>query len=490
MAVDTVKADGLYSVAYNTTRLGNVATGFNLTMTGAPGTMNNKKTVNASFGSYRGEFGSKDGIVLSTAKRFSRTYKGETVVVVDPIFELFQKLIVVEHSENSFTAAARVSGVGNLVVLQKDELSQSFYKDLGNGDVKSFVNRIIEPGNIDIKYDKADKSPIINALRGLGAEGNPSMDVAREFSMLGKMFTVGDIFTQFLAPLGLELYWVKDKTYSLEPPRLSQANPKPNEIVIKKEDIIDMHIRSDPFNAPDIIIPTFTLPDTLGSLGGNLMATKALTSGIIGKQGGKNLKVSTYDVPSFILNPFKMAFESAAGAQGFYEGGMPSGAGETAKKTLAKIFGSHARKSSLYKLSNGDCVLTFRPDITEPYSWYTIDDELCFVSDIRHDINRSSAVTVLTIAGIYEPDNVTEEDVGEAESDLPEIELRQRSKLQDAASAKTVKIKQDVKEGSKEKIKEPFRTTREEMALVFGDPEKSEEEIDSCIVAQAVTFVK
>jgi len=256
MPIRAYIAEGVYSVDYQTSRAGTIATGFNLTITDSISVEHDGEIEVGIEGDTDEKFllGSKFGIVLSDGVSRSRTHTGRTTVVVDPIMDLFKKAIIVNKSDVS-------EYLGKAIGVDKENTKNDFVVILGPGDVAR-ANSFLKNGKIiefiDIMFgmsggrtkdtvivaDKAIESPIIRNLSKL----IPSVQVAdngsffthdASFSQDG-IYTVEAIFQQTLSSLGLELYWVKDNIYSLEPPRLTNPNAKIEPNVITKADIISI----------------------------------------------------------------------------------------------------------------------------------------------------------------------------------------------------------------------------------------------------------
>jgi len=485
----TITAENLFSVSYTSTRLADLATGFRMTMNGPPGSVSGKTKLKVSNGSVSAQWGSDDGVVLNSGVSVSRTTEGESAVVVDPIYDFFQKMVYFANETTSYAEA--VKGVGRLKILTPIQVEESIHFTLGEGKIEDFINATVSPPpGIKIIYDKIEKSPIVRALLDKNSDGavgdNISTAVLRSFYN-GKMLSVGDIFIKFISPLGLELYWVKDGTYSLEPPRLTVDNPK-SELSITRDKIINLQMNMDPHNAPDIVIPSMIMPEIMGAMSTNEFVKKALTAGVLANVGGKNIKIATYEIPFFLINPVKEALESGKISLDTYEGGVSPQARENVSADIASFFGAHSRKSSLYGQKTGQCTMVFSPEITQSHSWYKIDGTMCFVSDIRHELTRTSGMTILTIAGVKDASILTNKMVGKATSTLPKLEEAFVKKELDKAKEETKKTKEDIIKGHK-KIKLPnYIITEEAMDGIFGNPEKDDDAIADAAVSRAVSF--
>lgn len=487
----TITAEGLFSVSYTSTRMGNIATGFNMSISGPSGSIDGKKTVKVSNGEQSGTWGTDSGVVLSKGNRVSRNYEGDSSVVVDPIYDLFQKLVFFKQmDEGSFSD--KVKGSGNFVSLTVHEVEVALREKLGAGDIKGFLEMAIQPpGHINISYDKIGDSPVIQALKGNTSYGKiteNTINASMRMFSAGTMMSVGDIFTRFIAPLGLELYWESSGHYSLEPPRLSMNNPSPV-MSISRKDIIDLRITTDPYNAPDIVIPSMVLGGSIGIMAHEQFVIASLEGGVLGKMGGKNLRVSTYDIPDFLSDPVMDAVKGIEkNCIDNYSGGVVKQASEDTAIRIARFYGAHSRKSSLYSMKSGECTMVLRPDIVKAYNWYTIDGQLCFVSDIRHQISRGSAMTILTIAGINDEKMSTSGLVGMSPSKVPEIEDKMIDQLNDKANSETNTNTESIKKGQKKTESKAKKRTPKDMNKIFGDYEANQSELEGTSMEKATNF--
>lgn len=483
----TITAEGAFSVTYRSTNLGNVATGFNLTVSGPENVISSirgKKTITVSNGDTSATFGTPKGIVLLDGKRESRTYKGSSVVIVDPVYKLFQKYVIFTTAKCVFSDTA--SSVGNLVVVDARKRILLFNM-LRAGNIQAFFEGIAQPTEVIIKYDKVKKSPVIKALKGAADLTYATAMYAKSIMEEGEMISVGEIFNRFIVPLGLELYWKEDNIWELEPPRLSEGSPTPvPPSPIRKEDIVDLQMNSDPYNAPDIVIPSMVRNSSVGKMASIAdFAGKTLAAGILGQKGkgSDNFKVTTFDLPYFLTPEIKTAV-TATKEFGYdkYEGGINPQSNILVAADIARFFGAHARKSALYSQVTGYCVMVFSPHVNKPYSWYVIDDKLCFVSDIVHNITRSSASTVLTIAGVYTPDYDTSDKIGNSPSKMPDMEKDFNTDMISKAENKSKEIKAKVQKGAKPKKLKKGKEPEEDMKYIFGDWEDHQSAVQGKLV--------
>ena len=486
----TITAEGLFTVSYGSTRLGNIATGFNMTLTGPPGSVSGKTTVSISNGKDTEIWGSKNGIVLSVGDSMSRTSEGQSTVVTDPIFDFFQKIVYFQNA--STTYAEKIKSSGALIILDSNAVETALYETLGAGKIKEFIDMVISPpSHIKINYSKTANSPLVKALQGgstvSGILQDDSVFAASKTFINGQYMSVGDIFNQFICPLGLELYWEKDGDYSLEPPRLTVDNP----VSIKSiglDEIVSLRINTDPYNAPDVIIPNMVHQESLGVMSGDDFILRSLSAGVLKDIGGKNVKVSTYDIPSFLVSTVKEATRVHELSFNSYEGGSPYQSSDEAASKIAAFFGAHARKSSLYAQKTGECVMSLSPAIVRAYNWYKIAGTLCFVSEIRHEISRGSAVTILTVAGVHDKSILTNDLVSNVKSSLPARERKFVDKLKKEAEDETKKTTKKIKSGIKVTQIKPGLIKKKDMSNIFSDTDENTSVVRGTAVEGAVNF--
>lgn len=489
---NTIEAEGLFSISYTSTKLGNLATGFSMILSGPKGSLSNKKIVKVSTGDDTGQWGSDSGVILSEGRRISRSYEGDSVVVVDPMYQLFQKLVFF-HTEGNLSFLKAAKGAGSFISLTSPEANEAIYKHLATGDIEKFIEVTTEASkSVNIDYSKVGESPIINALSGNTAfniRGN-TINAASKALSDGMIMSVGDIFSKFVSPLGLELYWNGKDGYSLEPPRLS-ANDTSPVATITRDDIVELRMNTDPYNVPDVVIPTSVYRKSLGQGNYDLFISKSLEAGVLAGLGSKNLKVSTFDMPNFLISPVAAAVRSTESiSYDSYESGMPviGGTQETADD-IARFYGSHARKSGLYAQKTGECIMMLKPSITHAYSWYIIDGMKCFVSDIRHELTRSSAVTILTIAGVDDPTIKTSSSSGggSAGSDVA-IEESFIADLRSASADETNATLRKVQKGENNTGNGSGKRTEKDMANTFSDPNDDDDSIKDTPISEITAF--
>ena len=486
-----IEADGLYSVSFSTNRLGSFATGFSLNLVGQTGTLEGVKTVTVSDGLGKtGVLGSEKGILLSSGKSLSRTYHGDMSMIVDPAYDLFGKLIVIQERDSDFIKEAKSKNIGAIRAISHSDARELFFLKLAMGDVAGFLQGMLgeEDGsssNVVIDYSKANDSLLLQAITSnyetVGFRS--SINMIDNFFRHRSIFSIGDLFAAFIAPLGLELYWEYDNKYSLEPTRLAEG-PKEDDIIkIDDDTIIEYNSSSDTYNAPDLVIPSFLRDDIIGAFGLSHISKNALEMGLTNVNRPSNntrIKISTYDVPNFIYDPVTIAMNSIDIENAKYTGSASTHTNKQAAEAIATFYMNYKKKSDLYRLKTGSCLLELSPHLTRGYSWYEIRGEKVFVSDIRHNITRSSATTSLTIAGKEFP---MEEPAGNFSVDLSQEEevtsgARKAGEKQEGEIRETREINKKRKpEGSASKASSP-----EEQGVIFMRKEDFADEIKGTIV--------
>lgn len=365
-----------YSVSFSTTRLGTICTGYRLTMAGKGAMKSGIKGVDG-------------GVLIAKGTTLRRDYEAETLTYGDPIYQELSGSIVIAPNNSSAPG-------GGLNVLTEEEARELFYSTIMQGDPLGFLKRLIPGANITMGTPSA-------AMDSLGGNGSPNAN-EKTISQINDMFGVGQIITvqdtlqTFLPILGVELYWDGDDRYILEAPRI--LTPKSKGTIIR-EDIIEKTIGSDVFNVPDVIIPRFPPTPIMTKRNWDTAMVEGLqnVSGAI--RGNKKVKITVFDIPSVhsgaLLDGLQAFRNSKTLTTGVLHWKNPS----TTNRVLS-FFTGLAFSSAMYGIASGTVVCRFQPNISIPASWYEVDGELLFISDIRHEVSRFRAVTILTVAGTEE----------------------------------------------------------------------------------------
>ena len=502
MGIRTYLASGVFTATYATSRVSGMATGFNLTVSD---TIDSEPTGELVVGiSENGlkeyTLGSKSGIVLSDGVVKSRTHEGKTVVIVDPILDLFKKAVVVGNAnsylEKQIGLSPNAESSDFVVLLSNaDVIAANF--ELSKGNVGGFMDKMFglnngEGNNVKIRYDKVEESPVVSQLSklktggGASSQNRGSFFTNDAFFNRNGLYTVESIFQSTVLQLGLELYWVRDNIYSLEPPRLTNPNAEAEPQQIDWTDIVEINTVSDPYNIPDIIIPSTFMPDIIGTSGVSSAAHTAVAGGVLSKMDGKrSMKIVTYEIPNFLLNPIQIAMNTASSAVDSVYGPLKKLTDKDAIKYATTFYGSHARRSKEFMLNRGTCDLIFRPDITVPYSWYSINGTEMFVTSITHTISRNSATTRLVVVGKRNKDTETEDSSTPLD---PSLILEKEKETLDKADEKISTAVREINTKVKEVIDKVERRasgdmtsfldfhgqnlSKDEVALMFGDDEE------------------
>ncbi len=249
---------------------------------------------------------------------------------------------------------------------------------------------------INIKLGKPSR--IMSALSGSNSPGRAAektMSQARLDFGIGMILCVQDIIQTYLPILGVELYWNGGDEYIIEEPRI--LDPSTPKGTISRDNIIEKTIGADVFNIPDAIIPRFPSPNVMNKESWD----RAMVQGLMGItsniRGSENLKVSIFDVPPVHLETIGAGMNAFLQSKASTTGLLPT-RDNGPSNNVASFFAELAFSSAMYGIASGTVVCTFQPDISIPAAWYVIDGEKLFVSDIRHEVSRFRAVTILTIA--------------------------------------------------------------------------------------------
>lgn len=411
--------DNIASVTFKAGRDNGIASGYNLKVVFDHVTSTAVKTVDVEvLGKNSGTFtfGSEKGISLSMGRSMTRTSQGSTSTSVDPIVDLFKKSVIMTQTRSSLYEYVEKAGDSknkNKIVFVSSSQLQLANAYLSAGNIQGYCTIMMgltdsSANNVHLDFSKAEESPIIANLKESGTIKWSSGDTNNRSSLFhlsggiasGTIMTVEDIFRKILAPLGLELYWIRDNMYSLEPPRIANDNSE-TVVTIRKEDIISLDTESNPYSTPSLIIPVELEDDIIGkasTIGLQYIVDVGILNG--DDESTRSLKIETYNIPSFLVNPLKNAITSTSIARNKSIGAIAEMTTSEATGKYELFYGDFARKTSLYERSNGSCMVVFNPSLTIPYAWYNINGIEAFVTSVIHTITRSKATTLLTIAAM------------------------------------------------------------------------------------------
>lgn len=411
--------ESIASVTFKAGRDNGIASGYSLKVVFDHITSNAVRTVDVEVtGKNAGTFtlGSDKGISLSMGRSMTRTRQGSTSSSVDPIADLFKKSVIMTQTRSSLYEYVDKMGNSenkNKIVFVSSSRLQEANAYLSAGNIQGYCAIMMglsdnSANNVRLDFSKVEESPIVANLKESGTIKWSSGDTNNSNSLFhlsggiasGTIMTVEDIFRKILAPLGLELYWVRDNLYSLEPPRIANDDSE-TVVTIRKEDIISLDTESNPYNTPSLIIPIELEDDIIGkasTIGLQYIVDVGILNG--DDESTRSLKIETYNIPSFLVNPLKNAITSTSIARNKSVGAIAEMTTSEATGKYELFYGDFARKTSLYERSNGSCTVVFNPALTVPYAWYNINGIEAFVTSIIHTITRSKATTLLTIAAM------------------------------------------------------------------------------------------
>lgn len=445
--------NNLYSLTYNGTRLYGIASGFSMTLTGK--SVAGMKDVFCTSGEIKDTLGTKKGLCLSTGIVETKVFSGESITIVDPLVGALGKTIILQtQSESEINKFEKSVSDDNHRVrfLRREDFESKFRLHLMKGDINAFIKDVI--GDLPVAIVNKTPSKIMVALNGknAGLSFTDEMDPQQITANLGirNPMTVGDILGSILPMFGLELYYAGEDLYLLEEPRIVADNPGSTQgiISIQKKDIIEWNSRNDPYNIPDIMVPsfdhghTFTAGKNSAVLSGELIKHQMDSLAKYGKNGGTGgFKIKTYQVPNMLTGILKDGSQKRQENHRALK--RDSQYDSSVLGTIESFFGQYAMSSSFYGLNSGTVRTIFNPKIQIPYSWYNIDGKICYVSNIYHNVTRDSAETVLTIAGIYEKN-----------SDLPPPSSNSAilAKLQEAEKDQSDRMDEDTDKEFSDKV--------------------------------------
>ncbi|MDF1879612.1 hypothetical protein JHD46_08180 [Sulfurimonas sp. SAG-AH-194-C20] len=493
-------------VSFVTNRENGLSTGYKLDVytstTGIDEILTTSLTLEGkNSGSY--VFGSEKGISLEGGMSFTSTSYGESSTSIDPIIDLLKKTVIVSDTTSSLYVHLNKGGLANkdsIVFVTISQLTDANLK-LSKGDISGYCSIMMglssnSGNNVKIDFSNVDSSPIIKNLMESGRVKYGSGDEIEENSLfhvrggieIDVMQTVEDIFEKILVPLGLELYWTGDNIYSLESPRFANDNSS-SIATISNEDIVSLDISSNPYDTPSLLLP-MELENEIIGVPSSVGMANVVSSGILPSDSkkGRSIKIETYNIPSFLINPLKNASFSASNAANKSHGSIATMTTDSVADKFEAFYGSFARKTSLYQRNSGSCILALNPKLVIPYAWYNINGEDMFVSSIMHDITRTKSSTILTILGIRRGANsdivVEDTKVKEAKTSEDKVvdEIVKKAKLTDSQYVSSIKASLlEITSSSITKKKSHHELhganiSKKEMNAIFGD-DKEEENI-------------
>ncbi len=446
-----------YSESFSTTRLGTIATGYRLSISG-DGSPSNLPT---------------GAIQIGEGTSIRRDFEARTTTWVDPLYQKLSRVTIVQTDKNKHMEEFRGGGANFLNI---DDFVDIANKGLMGGDLTLFLGKFMDLSNITIKESRVSK-----ARKAFPSTKKSSMNQVRGMGTMGNIISTMDILSTYLPVFGVELYWNGGDNYSIEEPRI--LHPEVSGGTIKKEDILDKTVGADIYNAPDIIIPRIPPSSNLKKSMIDKLTLEAVLGAVENNAGSDTFKISTFDIPNMLSNAWDIGHDVFHDQSETTTGISPSGEGGQARESIISFYRELAYNSAMYGLASGTITCTHQPDIMIPAMWYDVGGDKVFISDIRHEVSRFRAVTILTVAGVSNgtlgppPTGGGGSGGGSGGADADVI----RGK--DLISREDAKALQERIKAKKEKRFVPVRNTNGKVKIgnLLPNKKKAEEKIDGAI---------
>lgn len=364
-----------FRVSFATKRLGTICSGYTLTIASKKG---DSFTLPEDF---------KNSIYVGKGIESNRNYVAETHTYSDPIYKILNNVfyLSLDKTHNKFPKSR--------TAFTPEDLEEIFRVALFEKDAEKFLSFFVprDKGvNLSVKgKNLLSASPMTQKLR------NASANQARGMFQMGQVVSALDILNTYLPVMGLELYWNGQNNYSVEPPRILDSSEVAG--VVKEDDILEMSIGEDLFNAPDLVIPRFNSVD--GLLKGQLDIVMAqVINNVKDCRGSELFKVSTFDIPPFLIRPFTIGYKQFLATADKTTGVLKYSDAELAKD-IVNFYTRLGQASAMYQIQSGSITAVFQDRHFIAPAWYKIGGQKYFVSEIRHDLTRAREVTIFTIVG-------------------------------------------------------------------------------------------
>ena len=394
--------EDFYMISYQTTYLGQIGTGFSLSVTKKK--IHKDGIIEFKYDNKNYVLGSDKAIVSGYGQSLSRMSYSTVNNFIDPLSLELQKAVIISSLEEDNSQLNEVVDMNKLVYFDTNQL-MSMLQKIQNGDLSELIKELFSDNLVQIELTKIKKSPIIQSLSNTKANNDINAGQMKNlfYSQIVDnlikpgIFNVGSILTQILPMFNLELYHKKDNIYSLEPPRyLFFDDDTKSDIKIELKDVISVNLQKPITSIANVMIPSMDFQNIALHGVANECALHFASKLIKKLQKFIKLpiiKIQTYELPN-ILIPVSIKEDKDT-------------LFDATTQYLSKIwvyYSSFIFQSVFGRLDTGSINLTFRPDIIEPYKWYKIDEEWLFVTGIRHDVSRGNLNTSLTYSHRYTPE--------------------------------------------------------------------------------------
>lgn len=401
----------IYGVSFQSTRIGNTVTGFSLRVDGR-GDL--PKALSASNGSNKGILGDVNGITSSIGQTKSRTSIADSIMVSDPFGAFLQKTIIMSRATlgkgiNRGIPLGSTSRKENfLYTVTSDKYTDAMFMYM-SGDIKGFFSIMTgfeSDSGFKLIFPDETMSPIVKALSepsGSGVAKRQMNTYKDSMAPRGEVMSVGSIIETFLKPLGLEIFYEGNSTYACRQPKILQA-PDVTKWEVFDDDIISISSVTNPNSAPDIVIPSYVAEEFIGKNNDTAIAQEGLENLLRSQSGhggsGGYIKVKTFRAESLFaqLNDL-VKIDILLDGENKEDGVSPVKTTNSSFEHTLRMFTTNLAMASSYQsIMTGSITMDFNPSISHGYEWITYKDEKFFIGDVRHEVSRGRAITVLSIA--------------------------------------------------------------------------------------------
>jgi len=366
----------IYSISFQTRKLGTLATGYTLKVAGEKYGMGIPEELADVC---------KNPMKLGMGEEINRDYEAKVEYYCDPLYARLDRVCFITNMDIDDVTGARV--------INRNKAIEIFRNSLINLDVSSFMNEFMNTDGITFNPPDISK------------EKYPNPSFVRSFLAVSNVLPIGnivstlDILASYLPVFGVEMYWNGKDQYSVEEPRM--LHPENIVHTVPSEDILSMSIREDLYNIPDVVIPKFNIQQVLGkghieAIMANMAKNVSKAMEIAGTDEHVNFKVSTAEIPQVIVDAWivgKMQEDDNIGLTT----GILSTKFDHINESLGALYSRIAVSSAMYQIQSGTIRIIFNPKVSIPSSWYKIGEKNYFVSDISHEITRFRRETILTV---------------------------------------------------------------------------------------------
>jgi hypothetical protein len=192
----------------------------------------------------------------------------------------------------------------------------------------------------------------------------------------------------------------------------------------------------------------------------------------LGSTGSRYLKIKQFYVPSAAVPSMRQ--ESAVGCT--FNPAASHIATTGVDKMVTKIgqfYSSLAIANNFNSIETGTIIMDFDPTITHGYMWVECDGEELFVGEVRHEVSRARAVTILSVLA---NGNIDGYSLSKTALDIsPEKQALEYDKKQDIAVETSSKKSAEISATSNIKIERTAMKNAEKAELFSIDTKQCED---------------